>query len=58
MTTEEVEKAANDYANSIPQHEDRKRYCREDFLAGVEWMANYISNMALDKVFGKNKRWK
>ena len=30
-------KAANEYANSIAQHDERKTYCVEDFIAGAEW---------------------
>lgn len=45
MIREEIEKsrsyqsgkAAVEYAKSIPQSEKRKRYCIEDFEAGVEW---------------------
>ena len=34
MTTEEQ---AKEYALSIPQSEERQKYCEEDFIAGAEW---------------------
>lgn len=37
MNRETIDRAAASYADSIPQFDDRKRYCREDFIAGVGW---------------------
>ena len=38
MTSKERrEKAAEKYANSIAQHDERKTYCVEDFIAGAKW---------------------
>ena len=40
MNKETIEKAAWDYAEGIPQNEDRKKYSWEDFKAGAEWSIN------------------
>lgn len=37
MTQEQIQTAAEAYAASIAQSEDRKRYCAEDFIAGAKW---------------------
>ena len=37
MKRETIEQAAHEYAESIPQSDERKEYSREDFIAGVEW---------------------
>ena len=42
MNRELIEQAASSYADSIPQSDERKRYCREDFIAGVEWRINSV----------------
>ena len=42
MNRELIEQAAASYADSIPQFDDRKRYCREDFIAGAEWRINSV----------------
>ena len=46
MNRELIDRAASSYADSIPQFDDRKRYCREDFIAGAKWIAEH-----LDEVF-------
>lgn len=33
MTREQIEKAALEHAESIPQSDERKEYSREDFIA-------------------------
>lgn len=42
MNQELIERAAASYADSIPQFDDRKRYCREDFMAGADWRINSV----------------
>ena len=42
MNKETIEKAAWDYAEGIPQNEDRKKYSWEDFKAGAEWRINSV----------------
>lgn len=42
MNKELIEQAAASYADSIPQFDDRRRYCREDFIAGAEWRINSV----------------
>lgn len=37
MNKETIDKAARNYAESIPQHDERKKYSREDFKAGAKW---------------------
>ena len=48
MNREAIEKAADSYANDIPQSDERREYSREDFMAGAEWSINsawhYIDN--------------
>ena len=51
MNKQLIEQAASSYADSIPQFDDRKRYCREDFIAGVEWMAGYIDRYIEEKLW-------
>lgn len=34
---EEIMKAARVYADGIAQHLPNKKYCEEDFIAGVKW---------------------
>ena len=51
MTQEEkdkLHKAANEYANSIAQHDERKTYCSEDFIAGAKWSYNMMINKACE----------
>ena len=50
MNRELIEQAASSYADSIPQFNDRKRYCREDFIAGVEWATKYIYHYLIEEV--------
>ena len=42
MNRETIDNAAWDYAESIPQNEDRKKYSWEDFKAGAEWRINSV----------------
>lgn len=42
MNRETIETAAHEYAESIPQSDERKEYSREDFIAGVEWCINSV----------------
>lgn len=42
MNKETIDNAAWDYAESIPQNEDRKKYSWEDFKAGAEWRVNSV----------------
>ena len=65
MIREEIEKsrsyqsgkAAVEYANSIPQSEERKRYCIEDFEAGVEWADQHPSEEAKKKMITRAIAW-
>lgn len=50
MNRELIDRAAASYADSIPQFDDRKRYYREDFIAGVEWAAEYIYHYLIDEM--------
>ena len=50
MNRETIERAASSYADSIPQSDERKRYCREDFIAGVEWATEYIYHYLIDEM--------
>ena len=50
MNRQLIEQAAASYADSIPQFDDRKRYCREDFIAGVEWATEYIYHYLIDEM--------
>ena len=42
MNKETIENAAWDYAESIPQQDERKKYSWEDFIAGAEWRVNSV----------------
>lgn len=42
MTREQIEKAAVEHAESIPQSDERKEYSREDFIAGAQWRINSV----------------
>ena len=37
-----IEEAAVEYAESIPQSDERREYSREDFIAGAEWRINSV----------------
>ena len=45
MNRELIDRAASSYADSIPQFDDRKRYCREDFIAGAKWIAEHLGEV-------------
>lgn len=49
MNKETIENAAWDYAESIPQNEDRKKYSWEDFKAGADWRINSVWHDASEK---------
>ena len=51
-----IEQAAASYADSIPQFDDRRRYCREDFIAGVEWATEYVYHFFIEKMREKESR--
>ena len=40
MNREIIDKAAWDYAESIPQSDERRKYSWEDFIAGARWRIN------------------
>ena len=42
MTREQIEKAAMEYAERIPQSDERREYSREDFIAGSQWRINSV----------------
>ena len=42
MTREQIEKAAMEYAERIPQSDERREYIREDFIAGAQWRINSV----------------
>lgn len=42
MTREQIEKAAMEYAERIPQSDERREYSREDFIAGADWRINSV----------------
>lgn len=50
---------AAEYAESIPQFDDRKRYCIEDFSAGWEAAIQYLYELPLDltieEIINQNK---
>lgn len=48
MNKELIDRAAASYADSIPQFDDRKRYCREDFIAGVEWALGFVYRFPIE----------
>ena len=56
MNRELIDRAAASYADSIPQFDDRKRYCREDFIAGVEWATEYVYHFLIEKMREKESR--
>ena len=42
MTREQIEKEAMEYAERIPQSDERREYSREDFIAGARWRINSV----------------
>lgn len=40
MNKETIDKAAWDYAENIPQPDERRKYSWEDFIAGARWRIN------------------
>lgn len=50
MTREQIEKEAMEYAERIPQSDERREYSREDFIAGAQWLADHLCHLLLDKV--------
>lgn len=50
MNQELIERAAASYADSIPQFDDRRRYCREDFIAGVEYLADHLCGIPFNEI--------
>lgn len=59
---DKLHKAADEYANSIAQHYERKTYCVEDFIAGAKWAdLNYMGRLDEDyawKVYQFVNEWK
>lgn len=53
------EQKAKEYADSIPQFDDRKRYCYEDFIAGWEAAMQHLYKLPLDltieEIINQNK---
>ena len=45
MNRELIDRAAASYADSIPQFDDRKRFCREDFIAVAKWIAEHLGEV-------------
>lgn len=45
---EEIMKAARVYADGIAQHLPNKKYCEEDFIAGVKWADETMINKACE----------
>ena len=48
MTHEQIHRAAEAYAASIAQSDERKRYCADDFAAGAKWHINSVWHSAQD----------
>lgn len=48
MTHEQIQNAAEAYAASIAQPEERKRYCAEDFAAGAKWRIESVWHSVQD----------
>lgn len=44
------EELSKKYADGIAQFEERKTYCREDFIAGWDAAVDYLANLPLDKM--------
>lgn len=53
------EQRAKRYAESIPQFDERKKYCIEDFCAGWEAAMQYLYKLPLDlaieEIINQNK---
>ena len=49
MTREQIEKEAMEYAERIPQSDERREYSREDFIAGAQWRINSVWHDASEK---------
>ena len=49
MTREQIEKEAMEYAERIPQSDERREYSREDFIAGSQWRINSVWHNASEK---------
>ena len=46
----EILEAADEYSSSIPQSEERKRYCAIDFMSGAKWaLQNQWQKIERDK---------
>lgn len=45
MDKEELEKAAQRHADAVRRYEDRKLHCKDDFIAGVEFILNRLRKM-------------
>ena len=56
MNRELIEQAAASYADSIPQFDDRKRYCREDFIAGARWVIELIYDRIFNGIKGRKNK--
>lgn len=39
-----------EYAERIPQSDERREYSREDFIAGAQWLANKLCVIPFDKI--------
>lgn len=50
MKIEQIEKEAREYAERIPQSDERRKYSSEDFIAGAQWMADRLCHLPLDKL--------
>lgn len=48
MTKEQTEKAAGEYADSIPQFDVNKTYCVNDFKAGARWRIRSVWHTTAD----------
>ena len=57
MNREQIEKAAWDYAESIPQQDERKKYSWEDFIAGAEWRINSVWHNLPNDLPKKENTW-
>ena len=55
MTREQIEKEAMEYAERIPQSDERREYSREDFIAGSQWRINSVWHDASEKPNRNNK---
>lgn len=55
MTREQIEKEAMEYAERIPQSDERREYSREDFIAGAQWRINSVWHDANEKPNRNNK---